>query len=214
MTRWRLPIMSSLLLLTLLGSHLGRRVESASLAHGDFLLALKLPFRDWKAADSALPAHELSLLEPDAALMRQYTAPDGQWAQLAIIAGHRKKSIHTPGFCMAGGGWDVISQQGSTLIVSGRVLPTIRMLLSKDGKHNLVTYFFTDGEFSTNNLIQFQGAQLLRRFEARVPLGSLVRIIVPVATNEAEAVSLTDEFAQATLPGALSALRQARLDVR
>src|SRR5436309_3176064 len=110
MTRWRLLILNSLLLLTLLGSQLGRRVESASLAHSDFLRALPLPFRNWKTADTLLAQSDLDLLEPDATLMRQYKSSDGQWAELAIIAGHRKKSIHTPGFCMAGGGWEILTQ--------------------------------------------------------------------------------------------------------
>jgi EpsI family protein len=214
MIRWRLLILNSLLLLTLLGSHLGRKVESASLAHGDFLRALPLPYMGWNTSDQSIPQSDLSLLEPDATLMRHYAGSDGQWAELAIIAGHRKKSIHTPGFCMAGGGWDVLTQQTSSLTVSGRSIPATRMVLRKDGRQMLVTYFFTDGEYSTGDLIQFQGAQLLRRFQARVPLGALVRIIVPVATDEASAEVFTADFASATLPKALKALRKARLDVR
>jgi EpsI family protein len=213
MVRWRLPLLNCLLLLTLLCSHRGRSVEGASLVHSDFLRALPLPFRDWKPVVQSIPPSELNLLEPDATLMRHYVGTDGQWAELAIIAGHRKKSIHTPGFCMAGGGWDVLTQHGSTLTVSDRRIPAIRMLLSKDGHQMLVTYFFTDGEYYSSNLIQFQCAQLLKRIEARVPLGALVRITVPVATSEADAATIAGDFTQATLPAAMAALRQARLDI-
>jgi EpsI family protein len=213
MMRWRLLILTGLLLLILLGSHLSRRIECASLVHDDFLRTLQLPFRDWNATDLAIPSSDLRLLEPDATLMRQYSGPNGQWAQLAIIAGHRKKSIHTPGFCMAGGGWDVVSQRCSVLTLTDRKIPTIAMVVSKDGRQSLVTYFFTDGDYSTNSLIEFQAAQLLKRFKARIPLGALVRIIVPIATSETEAQMITTEFAKSTLPMEMSTLRQTCLDV-
>src|SRR5690348_5237784 len=105
MVRFRLLIINSLLLLTILGSHWGRSVESATIAHPDFLARLELPFRDWKATDSVLSDSDRNLLQPDAILLRRYLASDGHWAELAVVAGHRKRSIHTPGFCMAGGGW-------------------------------------------------------------------------------------------------------------
>ena len=214
MTRYRLLILNALLLLTLLGSHLGRRIESASFAHADFLRDLKLPFRNWKSTEQTLTAGELKLLEPDATLIRRYQAPSHAWAQLAVIAGHRKKSVHTPGFCMAGGGWDTLTQQECTLSLSDRSIQATRALMSKDGNQLLVTYFFTDGAYCTNNLVQFQGVQMLKRFRAEVPLGALVRVIIPVVADQAEAEKTSDDFVQAMLPGTLDALRGTHLSLR
>ena len=60
----------------------------------------------------------------------------------------------------------------------------------------------------------FQGSQMIKRFASQVPLGALVRIIVPVGKDPTEAENLTTEFEQAMLPGVLTALRQTHLNVR
>jgi len=48
-------------------------------------------------------------------LVRRYGMAVGEKfaevAELAIIAGHQKKSVHTPGFCLAGGGWETLWQK-------------------------------------------------------------------------------------------------------
>ena len=211
MIRYRLLILNALLLLAVIGSHAGRRIESASFAHADFLANLKLPFRNWTTREEQLTPRELELLEPDATLIRRYIAPNHAWAQLAIIAGHRKKSVHTPGFCMAGGGWDTLWQQERTLALPGRNVKATRAMMGKDGQQLLATYFFTDGSFCTNNLVQFQGMQMLKRFRAEVPLGALVRILVPVVTDAADAEKTSDDFVAAVVPPSLDALRDTHL---
>ena len=214
MIRFRLLILNVILLLALFGSHIGRRIESASFTHASFLHDLKLPFRGWTPTEEAVPPKDLALLDPDATLMRTYTAPDHAWAQLTVIAGHRKKSIHNPGFCIAGSGWDILTQQDTQLVLPGRRIRATRALMSSDGKQLLTTYFYTDGSYCTNNLIQFQGVQVLKRFRAEVPIGALIRVMVPVTTNEAEAENTSNEFIQATLPRTLEALRAAHLTVQ
>lgn len=214
MNRARLLLLNSLLLLTLLGAYFGRRNDHAGAAETDFLRPLPLPFRGWKTEDQVVTPGELKLLEPDALLIRTYQGEQNGWAQLAVIAGHRKKSIHTPSFCMLGGGWDVLTQHNTQIRTSGRAIPASRMLMSKDGQRILVTYYFTNGDFCTSDLVQFQSLQMLQRFQARAPLGALIRVIVPVLETETEAVALTDEFAQATLPPVMTALREARRKMR
>ncbi len=214
MIRFRLLILNAILLLALLGSHTGRRIESASFAHSDFLKDLNLPFRGWTTKDELLTPGDVRLLEPDATLIRTYEGPRHVWARLAVIAGHRKKSVHNPGFCMAGGGWDILTQQDTTLTLPGRSIKAIRVLMSKDGHMLLATYFYTDGSYCTNNLVQFQGVQVLKRFRAEVPIGALVRIEVPVVSSQSEAESTTNDFVQATLPKTLDTLRAAHLTVQ
>ena len=214
MLRCRLWILNSVLLLTLLGSLWGRRIESATLPRADFLRQLNLSFRDWTPTDAALTAGEQQLLEPDAVLVRRYQSRTGDSAELAVIAGHRKKSVHTPGFCMAGGGWETLWQQETLVALPDRNVVATQALMSRERQQILVTYFFTDGEYCTRNLVQFQGVQMLKRFHAQVPLGALVRLIVPVRTDEDAARTLQAEFARTLLPPVLQSLRQARLEVK
>lgn len=214
MSKYRLLIANAILLAALAGSAWGRRVENAEVSRTDFLRPLVLPFRGWKTSDAALSPSDLQLLKPDATLVRRYAGPDGQEAELAVIAGHRKSSVHTPGFCMVGGGWEITSQQVHTVALPGRTVEAVRATMVSEGHQILATYFFTDGEDSTSSLVRFQGTQLLKRFRSQVPVGALVRIIVPVRTSVEDAGKLSDEFAAATVPPVLATLRSVHLETR
>jgi EpsI family protein len=214
--RRRFLLLNGTLLLALSGARWGAYMEGSALEKTeqlkkDFLRTLKLPYRDWKASEAFLSPPEKEQLEPDATLIRRYVSPEGDdSAEIAVIAGHQKKSVHTPAYCMPSGGWEVVSEQSYALPLGRRKIPSSRLLMT-DGKGRalMATYFFTDGEFATRSLVRFQGEQLLKRFRGEVPLGALIRIIVPVRTDAA-ASSLSDRFAQATVPPIMSRIRQVR----
>jgi EpsI family protein len=212
--RYRLLIVNLVLSFTLAGSYWGRRVENAQVSQADFLKPLNMPFKAWKTSDASLTASELDLLKPDATLVRRYTGPNKEMVEIAVIAGHRKQSVHTPGFCMVGGGWEITSQEAHTLALPGRKVEATRSVMTNKGQQLVATYFFTDGEFSTRNILEFQGSQLLKRFQREVPIGALVRVIVPVQRTQADAEKLSDEFAQATVPSVLAALHSVHLETK
>jgi EpsI family protein len=212
--RYRLLIVNLVLALTVAGSYWGRRVENAEVSRADFLKPLNMPFRGWKTNDATLTASELNLLKPDATLVRRYTGPNKEMAEIAVIAGHRKQSVHTPGFCMVGGGWEITSQEAHTLALPDRKVDAVRSVMTNKGQQLVATYFFTDGQFSTRNILEFQGSQILKRFQREVPIGALVRVIVPVQRTQTDAEKLSDEFARATVPSVLAALRSVHLEAR
>lgn len=208
--RQRLLLANAILLLALLGSCWGRHLDDVSLGAGDFLSTLRVPFRGWGTSEAHLTPVERGMLQPDSVLIRRYRAPDGRMVELAVIAGHRKRSIHTPSFCMTGGGWETLTQQSVHLSVPGGDVPATRALMSKGGSPILMTYFFTDGDYSSAGLLPFQGRQFLSRFRAQLPVGALVRVIVPVGRDAGAAEKLSDDFARTVLPPVMSALRNAR----
>ena len=212
--RYRLLLANAVLALALFGSYWGRRVEGATVSRADLLSRLSLPFRGWKTSDIGLSSAEMQMLQPDAVLVRRYHAPDGRWAELAVIAGHRKSTVHTPGFCMVGGGWEVLSKRAVTLALPGGSVEATQTVMGRQRQALVATYFFTDGSYTTRDLVRFDAEQLLKRFGRSVPLGALVRIIVPVSKSPAESVKLSDDFARRTVPPVLGALRQARLVMR
>jgi EpsI family protein len=161
--------------------------------------------------EDKLTTSELDMLQPDATLLRSYRSPQGDMAQIAVIAGHQKRSVHTPAYCMPGGGWEVLSQEPYELSLPGRKVPAVRALMrSDDGAGLVVTYFFTDGQYATRNLVRFQGEQLLKRFRNQVPLGALVRILVPIRKDSVAAAKLSDRFARATVPTVMARIHQMR----
>jgi len=211
MYRLRFFLVNSLLVFAVLASYGGRSIEDAHVQEAAFLSKLNLQFRGWEAKDFALTKSETELLDPDAVLVRRFTSPDAGFAELAVVAGHRKKTVHTPGFCMAGDGWQMTSQNETRLHLTTGEVPAIRAVMVKDGQRLLVTYFFTDGSYATTSLPRFMLSQAVKRLRARVPVGALVRIIVPVNSDVASGDALTQEFAAETLPPVMAALRNAKL---
>ena len=216
MARYRLLLANGFLLLALFGGYWGRRIEGATLKQADLFRRLPLSYRNWKATDFAIPPNELRLLEPDATLARRYESPTGQTLELVVIAGHRKRSIHLPSYCMAGGGWDTLSQQDVSLPLSGSPIPAAQARMTRQGAVILATYFFTDGTRSARSLTRFQAQQIADRFQARLAIGALVRLIAPLddrPDSQARAEKATSDFAASVLPAILESLRHARLDV-
>jgi EpsI family protein len=203
-------LVNALLVLTLAASWAGRRSESAVLPQPDFFRGVTLAYREWKTTELTLTKDELTLLEPDALIIRRYTSPEGRELELAVIAGHKKRTVHTPAFCMPSDGWDILAQHEVRLPVGGRTVPAMQALMQKDRQRLLTTFLFTDGEFATANLIRFQGEQLVHRLKGQVPLGALVRVLAPVGTSEAETRRLVDDFVGATLPDVMRGLRRGR----
>ena len=217
MARYRFLLANAFLLLALLGGYWGRRIEGATLKQSDLLNRLNLPYSDWKSADFAIPPDELRLLEPDATLARRYESPAGQTIELMVIAGHRKRSIHLPSYCMAGGGWETLSQKDVSLPLPGGAIPAAQARMTRNGATILATYFFTNGAQSTRSLTEFQGQQIADRFHARLTPGALVRLIVPLRAApdaQASAEKLTADFAASLLPPILNSLRHARLEFK
>jgi EpsI family protein len=214
LSKHRLLLVNGVLILTLLGGWMGRKLEAATVADPKFLERLDLPFRGWDTKAQALTPTELDLLEPDAVLARQYSSrTSNQVAQLVIIAGHRKKSIHTPAYCMAGAGWETASRDTAAIRLADTTIHASRMLMmnSETKQRMLVTFFFTDGDFSTDSLPRFQAVELFKRFRSSVPVGALVRIEVPVTGSQEAAEKLSDEFAADVVPPVISELAKARL---
>ncbi len=177
---------------------------------GDFLARLSLDYNGWKTQDTQLNQDEIDTLQPDSVLVRRYQSPSGQLVDLAVIAGHQKRTVHTPGFCMAGGGWEVLSQDPVTVNIDGKPVPAMRSVMSREQLRALVTYFFSDGEVSTHSLPRYQWEQLVKRLRGQVCLGALVRVIVPFDTDIGAATALTSDFSNKVLPTVLRGIRDAR----
>lgn len=218
--RYRLVIVNTVLLLALGGSLYGKRIEMADVKKTNFISSLQIPFRDWQAKSEILLPNEQRLLDPDDQFLRSYVAPDrsGRFINLSVIAGHRKRTVHTPAYCIGGDGWETIQQQNTTLDIDGREIPISRTVTSKDGQVAVITYFFTDGEYCSSGLFRFQLHQLLKRFGTGIPLGALVRVFTPAAGDGEAAIKdaeeLTDDFLAKTMPPILKSMQETKLEAQ
>jgi EpsI family protein len=207
--RIRLTVAIAALLFALAGSAYARRPDPGEGAYNDFLSGLALPYRDWAQESLPLTDAERAMLQPDAQLLRRYTSPGHGFVEIAVIAGRRKKTVHTPDFCLVGGGWDTLSQHDVVLNVAGRKVPAVQALLLRNGERMMATYFFTDGDTSTRSLPQFQLRQIMRRLGGHASLGAMVRILASAGGSPEGAERRSDDFAESTLPAVFAALTRA-----
>lgn len=205
--RRRLLMVNFLLLGTLALARWGQPVGPAAREHGNFLASLPLPYHGWTASDLKLTADDLALLEPEAFVVRNYRSSTGQTIQLAVVAGREKRTVHTPAFCMTGSGWETVIQRPVVLEADGHDIPAVQSTLAQNGAYVLTTYFFTDGNYCSDDLLRFQALELMGRLRGREPLGALVRIITPYGRSPNSAQALTRNFAQTVLPSVLAGLR-------
>jgi len=206
--RKRQLLVNILLVLTILCVYRGTLTEDFK-GHKDFLQSSAHPFRGWKEVDHALSKDEETLLKPDAVLIRSYEN-DGQFLELAVIAGHKKQTVHTPSYCMVGGGWERVSIADANLQVGTLKIPAVHTIMVKGNQELMVTYFFTNGELFTCDLVRFQGMQMLHRLQGKSSLGALVRIAVPVTKGRGVARALINEFASTNLASLIEAIKVAQ----
>lgn len=208
MRHMRFVITGCIMLVALFGNLWNKSIENATYANSDAIAKLNVDYHGWKTTDGTISAGELKLLRPDSYLIRQYLSPDKtQEVDLAVIAGHRKQSIHTPGFCMVGGGWEITSRKPVTINLPTGPLTVMQSFMAQSGQQLVALYFYTDGSYSTDNLIKFQGMELLKRIERHAPEGALVRVIVPIRGDPSPAVNLAHDFLINSAPSILNALK-------
>jgi exosortase len=176
--------------------------------------------------EQPLDADSLRVLEPDATLWRIYQGPAVGQIDLLVVYGHRKKTFHSPAFCIPGGGYQVISKRQAVLEVpgdrtpaangrpSGRdlglaagrqpsavaSLPLNAMTVQKGDSRLLVCYWYAEGDETTPGLARHTLRLLWRRLLHRPATGALVRVITPIGADETAGLRAVSEFLAGSYP--------------
>jgi EpsI family protein len=150
--------------------------------------------------EQRLDADSLRVLEPDAALWRVYQGSGVGQVDLLVVYGHRKKTFHSPAFCIPGGGYQVISKRQAVLPVQSEKLPLNAMTVQKGGSRLLVCYWYAEGAETTPGLARHTLRLLWRRLLHRPATGALVRVITPVGADETAGLRAVSEFLAGSYP--------------
>jgi len=130
----------------------------------------------------------LDMLQPDDHVNRVYTDADGMTAQLAVIFGHRKTTFHSPGFCLLGGGWNIVAKSRVAFrSAGGQAVEVNRFLLTREGRQAVVLYYYLEGGRSSTSWVKHQSYLVWDRMRGRPPAGALVRLTLPVGLDAAAA---------------------------
>jgi EpsI family protein len=161
------------------------------------------PEQDGKDID--LDKVSISELDPDDYLWRVYTRPYSYRGTLypipldfLVVYGHKKQTFHSPGFCLPGGGWQIVSKSDAPVDADGLPMPMNLFQIQREIKgqqaKQVVLYCFVQGDRATSSLVAHNVNLLRARIRHQRPTGALVRVIVPVVTTEDEAIGRGKEF--------------------
>jgi EpsI family protein len=159
---------------------------------------------EWTGKDQQLDELSLSELEPDDYVWRTYTDPNGIPLDFLVVYGHLKKTFHSPGFCLPGGGWQI--DQKSETPAKGAGLPMQMNLfhIQRDYEghtyRQIVLYTFLQGDRATPSLITHNLNLLRAHIRHQRSTGALVRVIVPVVSTDDVAISRAKDFINEIYP--------------
>jgi len=165
---------------------------------------------DYQGREEPFDAATYEVLNATSATLRQYAGADGSMAELfvAYFASQRfGAGIHSPRHCLPGGGWQIVRHEAAALEAPGGPARTVnRLLIEFEGRQSLMLYWYQTrsgvvrGEYGLK-------LDLLRNALAMRPTdAALVRVTVPVAGDEGEAMARAVQFARTIDPYVQQAL--------
>jgi len=182
----------------------------ASPAFTPDLSRVPLVLRGWQGVErGALDGDSLEMLDPDAYLLREYTRSDGYPVDLSVMFGHRKSTFHSPGFCLLGGGWNILRKSRRFLDLGdggGEVLAN-EFLLQRGDEQRMVLYWYVSQGATTPSFMQFRYHLLRNRVLRRPTWGALIRVSAPIAESQEEAAQASEDLLREIHPDLREELR-------
>jgi EpsI family protein len=163
-----------------------------SIMLADELPSMKLEAVFPKAIDgwSALPSGGNSVVNPQTqalinslysdTLSRTYVDGAGHGIMVSVAYGRNQsddKSVHYPEVCYPAQGFNIQSKQTGTLQVEPQhTIPVKRLVASRQGRQEPITYWVTVGDKITLTGLQHKFAQLSYGFKGTIPDGMIFRV--------------------------------------
>jgi len=165
-----------------------------------------------RAEELKLTSEEQVIAGVGAYVLREYVPDTSTISAFSIYVGYydqqtQGRTIHSPKNCLPGAGWQTLASQEVSLTTAlGDVVPVNRYLLQNGGQQALVLYWYQGrGRVEANEYLVkwdlLRDAVLRRRTEE-----ALVRIVVPIRSDEAEALDLATRVAAQLIPAVGTAL--------
>ncbi|HEY3414276.1 MAG TPA: EpsI family protein [Armatimonadota bacterium] len=168
-------------------------------SHNVGLTQLPLAVGEWTCKQNEdLDKLSLDLLKPDDYVFREYRDPIGWPLSFLVVYGHLKQSFHSPGFCLPGGGWQIMEKSDEPVAEGGLPIEMNRFLIQRviDGHDykQVVLYCFVQGDNATPSLMKHNWNLLMAHFQQKRRTGALVRVIIPVVSTEDVALARAKDF--------------------
>jgi len=115
----------------------------------------------------------------DQLLERVYVGPGGERLMLSVAYGNEQSvglQVHRPELCYPAGGFTVSGLRRTWLSLPGRALPVTRLLASRPGRSEPITYWTVLGDKAETDWTSFRWRQLSFGVRGQLLDGMLVRV--------------------------------------
>jgi EpsI family protein len=157
----------------------------------------------WSAQDSPIEPRLIEASRVDSYVNRVYQRNEDE---AGLYVGYYKSqragdSVHSPKNCLPGGGWQAVRSTRIALPLPDGRRPEVNLYVVENERHRLVVLYWYQ---SHGNLIASEYTAKLHTIRDAVTLhrtdSALVRVTVPVTTDEAAATQSALDFASLLAP--------------
>ena len=212
-TMWRWAPAAVLLLGALVT--VGLDTQRAMQLRGDLGSTIPTQIAGFTGQDIVLNEDEVRVAGVTTYLMREYLPADAQPADSAgmftVYVGYydsqtQGRTIHSPKNCLPGAGWEALQSQRVLMDTPDGSVRVNRYLLQREDQQALVVYWYQGRGRVESNEYRVK-AQLLRDAALRGRSEeALVRIVVPIVTDEESAFRIAQAAAARLVPTVSRAL--------
>lgn len=196
---WRYLLVLALLLGCVPALRVAASEQVSEGAYGKVGLSdLPRRYNDWSVIRTEkLDQVSLDELIPDDYVSRTYALPNRIWIDTLVVYGHTKKTFHSPGFCLPGGGFVIESKE---VVREGLPVPMNLFRMRKDDVHLLVLYTFVQDNKASTTVFGHNWNLLKARLQHKRATGALIRFITPVWPDEEVTLERVNTFIRAIYP--------------
>jgi EpsI family protein len=170
-----------------------------------------LEMQGLRGVDQTVSEQERRVAGMDEYLLRSYAGADSTSAGFSIYVGYyqhqaRGHTIHSPKNCLPGAGWEALTSATAAVPIAGASVKVTKYLLQRNDERAVVLYWYQGrGRVENNEYVVkwdlLRDAALRRRSDE-----ALVRVVVPIATGENEALAVATAVASQLIPAVDEAL--------
>jgi EpsI family protein len=159
----------------------------------------------FRGTDQVVSEQEQRVAGMDEYLLRNYSRAGGAGAGFSVYVGYyqyqtRGHTIHSPKNCLPGAGWEALTSGTTTVETQDGPVHVTRYLLQRENERAVVLYWYQgrgrieSSEYAVK-LQLLRDAALRRRSDE-----ALVRVVVPIATTEEDALAMAASIASQLIP--------------
>jgi EpsI family protein len=160
----------------------------------------------WQGMDQSLDQVVIDVLGLDAYIQRKYVDPRGRplWLYIGYYLRQQQgKGIHSPKHCYPGAGWSIVSKGVESIQVGGghnRMIRVNRILFQKDDRKQIVLYWFQSSDRVVHSEYAQRVYMVLDAIISNRTDGALIKIMAPVAGDQAGVIDYQKEFIKRIYP--------------